>query len=1123
MGARKSTKRGRKPAPDYAGPSTSVPSTSVKSANAALIQAVKDLGGDEQDLELIKGIDSDEEETVVAKTQSTDDKSLRKALGAFMKELDFTAVAPAAAESDEEDEEEVSEPDQSDEEVVTKDDEEEVEDEEEEEDEDDDEEESSDAEIVKPAVIEPVKAKKAKQVIEPVEAGKVKTGAVPVVDDPPMKIKSAMQAQPFTSASNIPATTSWPSLIPDLALPASPLEPIQPFAFNGLRVRAQKLLADLPPLSRSGSSSDATFISQILSSGTHQDKLSALVLLVRESPIHAVKELERLRNMAGWKEEGGVGGGGGRDERVAVMRALADWWVSGGGKEAGKLRYFADQPLLSHPALTDRHLLMYAFEDFLKKWFFNILQVLEVLSHDTLPFVRTQALNIVFKLLQGNAEQEQNLLRLGVNKLGDTDKSVSSKASHHILTLLAMHPAMKAVVARDVAALVLKPPTPPPAPVKGGKALPAKVDAAGHARYYGLITLNQITLTNKDQDVAGRLVQVYFEVFREILGDGKGPEEVVEAVEGDAAKESVEKVAGKVEKWRGRRKGAKPKGGRKSALENEQLVDTGDAKMVAAVLTGVNRALPFAKLDDELFTKYMDTLFKITHAGTFNTSIQALVLIFQVCQSRQAVSDRFYRTLYESLFDGRLISSSKQAMYLNLLFKALKADTSLSRVMAFVKRLLQMLGMHQPSFICGALYLLGELFSSTPGLKRMLIEPEDDEEEHFVDAPEENAVPLAQIAESSKKPQGARSEKIYDGQKREPQYANAEASCLWELTPFLDHFHPSVSLQANQLLLSQPLTGSPDISLNTLVSFLDRFVYRNPKKTIQPKGASIMQPSAASDKSGMVINNKGARTGADGYVNSEAFWRLKQDQVPADQLFFHKFFATKLANKESKNKNRKNKDKADSDDEDERVKSGEENAFPEGGLSGSDDDDEEVEEEDEDVAGEEEDSDPEEEEIWKVMKASMPAVGDDMGLSEDEDDSDDMPEDLSGGDAESGDDDDDEEDEDEEDEQEDIPRPKGKGKQKMPLDDDDSDSDFPDFPDEDEDDLISLDDMPDIVLGGPEEASDADDVDEDEVTAGKRKRKEEKKDRKKKRREMPVFGSYEDYAAMIEAGGEEED
>jgi ribosome biogenesis protein MAK21 len=105
--------------------------------------------------------------------------------------------------------------------------------------------------------------------------------------------------------------------------------------------------------------------------------------------------------------------------------------------------------------------------------------------------------------------------------------------------------------------------------------------------------------------------------------------------------------------------------------------------------------------------------------------------------------------------------------------------------------------------------------------------------------------------------------------------------------PFLNHFHPSVSLQANQLLLSQPLTGSSDISLNTLVSFLDRFVYRNPKKTLQPKGASIMQPAAAGDTSGMVVNKKGARAAEGTYVNSEAFWRKKIADVPVDQVSCH--------------------------------------------------------------------------------------------------------------------------------------------------------------------------------------------------------------------------------------------
>jgi len=40
-------------------------------------------------------------------------------------------------------------------------------------------------------------------------------------------------------------------------------------------------------------------------------------------------------------------------------------------------RYFRDQPLL-HPDVTDQHLVIYYFEDWLKKYFFSYLQILEV-------------------------------------------------------------------------------------------------------------------------------------------------------------------------------------------------------------------------------------------------------------------------------------------------------------------------------------------------------------------------------------------------------------------------------------------------------------------------------------------------------------------------------------------------------------------------------------------------------------------------------------------------------------------------------------------------------------------------------------------------------------------------
>lgn len=50
-----------------------------------------------------------------------------------------------------------------------------------------------------------------------------------------------------------------------------------------------------------------------------------------------------------------------------------------------------------------------------------------------------------------------------------------------------------------------------------------------------------------------------------------------------------------------------------------------------------------------------------------------------------------------------------------------------------------------------------------------------------------------------------------------------------------------------------------------------------------------MQPAAAGDTSGMVVNKKGARSAEGTYVNSEAFWRKKIADVPVDQVSFLPF------------------------------------------------------------------------------------------------------------------------------------------------------------------------------------------------------------------------------------------
>jgi ribosome biogenesis protein MAK21 len=154
------------------------------------------------------------------------------------------------------------------------------------------------------------------------------------------------------------------------------------------------------------------------------------------------------------------------------------------------------------------------------------------------------------------------------------------------------------------------------------------------------------------------------------------------------------------------------------------------------------------------------------------------MLIEQLATSKHVAVDRFYRTLYESLLDPRLITSSKHALYLNLLYRALRSDLNVKRVKAFAKRILQVMTLHQPPFICGILYLLRELETTFPGLESLLSDPEenDDDEEVFWDVVENGAgsMPQEQRDQSSQKIS-------YDGRKRDPEHSNADKSCLWEL------------------------------------------------------------------------------------------------------------------------------------------------------------------------------------------------------------------------------------------------------------------------------------------------------------------------------------------------------
>ncbi|KAL0939426.1 ccaat-box-binding transcription factor [Colletotrichum truncatum] len=617
-------------------------------------------------------------------------------------------------------------------------------------------------------------------------------------------------------------------------------------------------------------SSSHKFLSTIMSSGTLSDKVSALTLAIQESPLHNVKAFESLLGLASKRS---------RAQAIGALGALVD--LLGPGlilPPNRRLRTFQSQPGLLGvlqkssrktwntgqdlpPDLTEAHLIQWAYEDWLKISYFKVIQLLEVWCNDEIEYSRTRSLDFVYGLLKDKPEQETNLLRLLVNKLGDKDRKIASRVSYLLLQLQNTHPGMRQIIVKAIEQEVL---------LRPGQTFRAK--------YHATNTLNQTILSSREVGTAETLLRIYFDIFVTLLNS---------SVLGRAFGEDQQERTAAVKD--------------SAASAERQTAD----KLVTAVLTGINRAVPFVSAQNPILESQVDTLFRIAHSTNFNTSIQALILIQQLSVSRHLASDRFYRTLYESLLDPRLATSSKQALYLNLLLRSLKADVDTRRVKAFAKRMLQVLNLHQPAFACGLLYVVFQLRLQFPELKALLEEPEEN------GAEETTSKPMEQVNNESVS-RGT----SYDGRKRNPEHSNAQNSCLWEIVPPLTHFHPSVSLLAASLFSDEKQMAKPDLESHSLIRFLDKFVYRNPKVAEVNRGASIMQPVHNPD-SGSIWLAKRKGSAAAVPINSPSFWNKKTEQVAVEDIFFHEYFKQAGKRSESgKNEPTKNATVSDGMDDD---------------------------------------------------------------------------------------------------------------------------------------------------------------------------------------------------------------
>ncbi|XP_053314606.1 CCAAT/enhancer-binding protein zeta [Spea bombifrons] len=593
---------------------------------------------------------------------------------------------------------------------------------------------------------------------------------------------------------------------------------------------------------------NSAWMKTVVSTGTLTDRMAAMTVLLQDAPVHTLQFVENLVNLLKKK--------GSKRQNLMALDTLKDLLLSDLLPDNRKLHTFSEHPFNKLEEISsgnrdarDRRLIFWYFEEQLKLQIAEFVKVLEILSHDSLIATKAKSLNVAYELLCNKPEEEKALLVLLVNKLGDPQYRIATKASYLIEVLLTKHPNMKGVVCLEVERLLNRP------------------NISEKAQYYGICFLNQIIFTHEEVDLANQLIMLYFSFFR-------------------------------------------------ACIKKNDI----DSKILRGLLTGLNRAYPYAQISNEKVKEQLDTLFKIVHTVNFNTAVQVLMLLFQVMDSQQTVSSRFYATLYRKLLDPGLSQCSKHTMFLNLLYKSMKADVMLRRVKAFVKRLLQVASCQRPSFICGALFLISEILKIKPRLRVLLQDngENEDEEEHFSDLPDEDdeeekntdkKAPGGKITTQSwihqKTLQGLNSFNSYDPSNRNPLFCGADNTSLWELKKLSEHFHPSVALFAKTVLEGNPIhyTGDP-LQDFTLMRFLDRFVYRNPKlqKAGENRGYLMHQ------RKKLYMNQEKQP------VNNAKFIEKEEMEVPVDEVFFHRYFK-KISNEKPIKQNEEEDNLEDVDDD----------------------------------------------------------------------------------------------------------------------------------------------------------------------------------------------------------------
>ncbi|CAH0697721.1 unnamed protein product [Spodoptera exigua] len=665
--------------------------------------------------------------------------------------------------------------------------------------------------------------------------------------------------------------------------------------------------------SRSGSS-DHQWARTLLNKGAIGDRVAAATILIQDNPIYNLTALRNMiNNVKPAKKKDGI----------IIIDALSELLISELLIPDIKLRTFEQHPLGHVDEMTSgnkqarRNILkLWYFEDQLKELYGSYVEALNKFAHDSVEANKEKAVSAMSYLLMHHPEREKMLLTNIINKLGDPSQSVASKVIYHLCQLLFNHPNMKAVVLADIEKMLFR------------------TNISPRAQYYGVCFLNQFYLGKDDSKIAENLIRIYFSFFKASIKKGEIDSRLMSAI-----------LTGV--------KRAYPFANKERMAESASHVDHIHRLVhLAGINVAIHAlALLFHISDASQSTadRYYTALYrKLTNAEIFNTTHSALLfsLIYKSLKQDKNIPrvTSFIKRLLQLCCYMTPAQSCGMLFLISQVLKdgekkeAVKLVWTKREIKEEIKEEVPEIEDSQDESAEDTVTEVNTTLNDTAddevkveqkkvdllrGDKKDLLD--DDEEESYVDLKIDDqgnirpkkrkhgsvihgwyhAKVKSEVTEEKKdEEQEKDTAKIqlkktvnmdkeiteYNPSARNPSFAGAHRSAYLELVTLARHFHPTVKLFAEKLLQEQIIQYSGDPLKDFAgIRFLDRFVFKNPKKRADTQQDDGIKKVKGSHPKFAIRKNYTAKGLKSIPVNSASYLNEDASKVPVDERFLYDF------------------------------------------------------------------------------------------------------------------------------------------------------------------------------------------------------------------------------------------